>query len=212
MNIRSVLIASLLAVAPVHVGQAALIVTVTPDIITVPVDIPVAGSATVDVMVSSTSGADVLQAYQAQFLIEPAFAVTSTLRFVDLQTDYSDDPVYVFSGVSGGLTQAVSPAALQDTLDVGDFDVTFFGVPLTSPVLLARLELEHLWAGDPQLAAGDSFTVRMTTDPNLTFFLDPSGNPLPISGGAVPEPSSIAVWVGVVVWIGVARRSRKRKI
>jgi len=115
-------------------------------------------------------------------------------------------------------------------LEQGDTTLSFDDVTITTPRLLARLELQHLlsFGQTPAQAAGETFEITLLSRPG-TFFENAGGNidtnatnafsaasfnpgTITVSASAVPEPSSLLLFAagGVAFW-GKRRSERNRK-
>jgi len=175
------------------------------------------GTGTVDVLISGDGEA--LAVFNLLLRITPATGTTSTLEFVDPQTnEYYFDSDYIFSGNPDEPSRTVS--ALGQELYIGDYTADFSDVTVTTSRLLARLEIDHEFpvGVDPATTLGDTFTIEVDPDPGFTLFLDSSYNTYSYTSNSgtvtiVPEPTSLTVW-GCLGLLGLTllHRSRRRPL
>ena len=177
------------------------------------------GSKSLDVWIESdTVGGDPLS---SAFFV---FEISSGLRrleFVDPQPDAQLGlGNYVFAGDSFDADNALAVGVVStnivpnDTFTGGDNTSSGTDVLITTPRLLARLQLTALTALAPQ--AGDTFTISLNTAGSsfdntggLSVFLaQPGVVTIVAPSGTIPEPSSwvLALTSAIGLW-GLQRRS-----
>jgi hypothetical protein len=180
------------------------------------------GPTYVDVMVSSTTGNDVLDSFGFDFQIS-TLTGTGAVGFVNPQpADYLTDPKsnYVFLNNSGDVANSfpvgnvTQTTNANDTYSGGDFTSVSPDVPIgTTPQLLARLEVTGD-GGTQTPNPGDTFAVTLEpVSSGYTSFSDSGFNAVvsnvdtspvfgvvtdmsPSDGGSnVPEPSTLVALV-----------------
>lgn len=207
------------------------------------------GTGFVDVLISST-GTDNLYSAGYDFQIfglqgngslifRPSFNPLSPLdpsNQTNSEQAVNSPNAYVFLGD----TDAANFYAIQDPSETrmlgGDSTLSTNNISLTSTqLLLARLEIQHV-TGTPLAAIGDTFTIALVNNDNVTpvdltddstLFQDNGFNPLTFAAGsdpsaflnvgtvtitaaAVPEPGTFAVLtIAAASWCG--HRFRRRK-
>lgn len=178
------------------------------------------GIGSIDVFVSSTTGADNLDAFSAEFLLTPVGgAPIGGLQFGTQLEAQLVDGTYVHAGNSAGSPIGMVSGANNETYIGGDSTANFLGTALPlHPLnrLLFRLDLTTTTA-----LAGDQYTISLVNDLN-TFFLDETfagltidpqsftnSGTINISLAAVPEPSSVILLT--TIFGGCIWRSRRRK-
>lgn len=178
------------------------------------------GIGSIDVFVSSTTGADNLDLFSAEFLLTPVGgAPIGGLQFGTQLEAQLVDGTYVHAGNSAGSPIGTVSGGNNETYIGGDSTADFLGTTLPlSPLnrLLFRLDLTTTTA-----LAGDQYTITLVNDVN-TFFLDETftgltidpqsfanSGTINISAAAVPEPGSVILLT--TIFGGCAWRSRRRK-
>jgi hypothetical protein len=162
------------------------------------------GAGSLDVNIRSTTGADLLDIFGAEFRITAASG--RRLEFVNPPPDTQlNGPGYVFAGDSVAATNP--PAGIigttsttRDTYTGGDGTLSGTGVTVsTTDELLVRLAVTAATSAQP--LAGDTFLISLVSGPS-TFFQDPSPLPIPftrtpgmvtITPTAVPGPSGLVL-------------------
>lgn len=201
--------------------------TLSADLIITPQDATISsgGSGFVDVFISSTS-TDNLSIAGYEFAITGSIANGSLQFSSTAQQSNSEQSLsnYVFFGdTSPGNFTAVRQDPVTTSLVGGDFTASGGDVTVTTtPVLLARLEIEHV-TGTPLAAVGDTFQLALVNSAN-TSFLDSSFSPVNVNGASfsnfgtihisgpasVPEPGSLALtgiaFTAVAGWRWIRRK------
>lgn len=191
-------------------------------------NLPVGGTGTLDVLIESTTlGGTPLSLFNMQFEIVPAGGTLTRLEFTDPQPDSQLTAAgYVFSGNSFDFDNSVPVGAVSTTTLPND---TFFGgdstssgtnVNVTTPLLLARLQVTALTGAPPD--AGDTFTIRMLTSGSEFNSFNDAGALVPqgfqsLDGtvtisSPVPLPSGLVLALtGVLSWAGFGHFLRQRR-
>jgi hypothetical protein len=208
------------------------------------------GTGVVDVLISSTLASENLYSAGYEFEITGSSGNGSLIFRPTFDIVFPTDPLtqsnseqdellpypYVFATDKDPLNffaNQMDPVLTR--LQGGDSTGSGNNVTLsTTPMLLARLELQHVSA-TPLAAVGDTFTISLINSDNVligdvsddsTLFMDDAMNPLPFASGsdpsafanfgtititsaAVPEPSTFAIMA--VVGAGVVGRKLRRK-
>ena len=186
-------------------------------------NIAVGNTGFVDVMISGDP-ADIVQSHQIELSITPVGGATSSLQFRDPQTsDFRALANFLYSGDST-TGPGISGQVLGNS-NYFDFDagLTTGVAPGTGGRLLARVNLQHAFAGSPSLAIGNQFTVNAVFGGlnGTEFFDDTFANfgvtSADVSAGtvtvtsAIPEPGSMMLF-GLGATAVFVRRIRKRPL
>jgi hypothetical protein len=178
------------------------------------------GTGFVDVFIRSTTGADLLNGFGAEFAISTLGG--TSLWFANPQSDAQvSSPNYIFAGDSAAATSSTPVATIGPATTYNGVDATNSGnnvvVPSTNR-LLARLDLTTLTSSPP--AIGDTFTISLLNTLNTGFFNSPGPDPVPytftsgtviVAASGVPEPSSLILAASALGAAGFLRRRRACK-
>lgn len=208
------------------------------------------GTSFVDVTIASDSADPVLLAgYNFNFKIR-TISSSGLLQFTHSATNegfsgYFNDPSYVFTGNSADFQGAIAPpnpavdptpgvdyssfqriSGTDFTQDMNDHNNQLFGISVTTPVLLTRLQVTD--TASP-INVGDTFLIEsFIFDPGggnattETTFNDSGLNPItfaPASGtltvvaptAAVPEPGTLAIAATGLITLCVVRLARRER-
>lgn len=172
------------------------------------------GTAAIDVFVRSSDAAVDIGFYDLQFSITSIASTAGTsVRFISPQSEsHLNSGEYVFSGVASGDPTTFVSGLANNTLSTTDFVDPDGNVPVTTPKLLARLDLSHhLPLGvDSRSLLGNSFKISVAAATFETFdgvvrtsdFSSESTIAV-----AVPEPNCFA-WATLLGPVVLLRRVR----
>jgi hypothetical protein len=213
--IKSVYIAMLLTAAMAVHADAALIVTVANT--TMSVSDP---TATVDVFIRADTDSHMLDNLGLEFVITPGSPRQIQFAVVQTFPGLTSDANYIFSA-GGSPFGAISTNGFPNDTFIGG-DATnppaAVNVPLTD-ALLTRLQIVPA-AGALAPIEGDVFTISLIPSANTVFF-DADFNEIPFQSIAgtvtigpavseIPEPSSLAIMLGMAGTLWVGKRFRRR--